>query len=461
MKIKNIYVETYGCTASLNDSEIMKGILSRKGFNIVENEKIADIVILNTCVVKGPTIKRMESRIKHFSNFNKRFIVTGCMPEVLSDKIKKLATKASMISTHHIKEIAKVVKSVLDGKRRKRIEIIGKSRIPKLCLSRIYKNKLIGITQLSQGCSGNCSYCLVKLVKGYIFSYPRELILKDVRQNLIAGCKEIWLTSQDNAAYGLDYGKNELPELLKKILSLKGKFFIRLGMMNPSSVLPITDKLIECYKNKKMFKFLHLPVQSGSNKILKLMNREYKAEDFIYIVKKFRKEFPNLTLSTDIIYGFPGERKKDFVQTIKLVEKVKPDILNISRFWPMPGTKAALMEKTKIKKPKTEEKTKTEKTTLKVSLEDLKKRANALMELHKKIALSINKKFLGNRIKMIVDSKGFDNTLLGRAENYKLVAVPTYNRKDSKNHSKNLLGKIIDVKIKKVLSHYLIGELEY
>lgn len=355
----NIYVETYGCAANQSDGEIIKGLLMRTGFSLVENEKLADIVILNTCIVKGPTLKRMESRIKHFSS--KRLIVAGCMPEVLSERIRQFAPKASMISTHHVKEICNTVRKVIEGKK---VELIGKNREEKLCMPRIPQNKNIAIIQLSQGCVNQCSYCIVKFVKGPLFSYPQNKILKDIKQSLRT-CRKIWLTSQDNAAYSLDYGKRELPMLLKKITALKGKFLVRVGMMNPSSLLPIVDKIIDCYKSEKIIKFLHLPVQSGSNKILKRMNRKYKAKDFLKIVRKFRDAFPNLTLSTDIIVGFPGENEKDFDQTSALIKTVKPEVLNISKFWPMPGTKASEMKQ--------------------IPVSEIKKRAIKSMEMHRKL----------------------------------------------------------------------------
>jgi len=419
----NIYFETYGCTANQNDSEIMKGLLASKGFNIVDNEKFADIVILNTCVVKGPTLKKVENRIKHFSR--KKLIVAGCMPEVLSERIRKLAPRASMISTHHVKDI---VKSIMSAVRGKRTEIIGKFRKEKLCMPKVPKNKIIGITQLSQGCLGNCSYCIVKRAKGNLFSYSQDRILKDIRQNLRAGCKEIWLTSQDNSIYGLDRGKSELPELLRKLLKLKHRFFLRLGMMNPLSLSPIADEIIDCYKDKKMFKFLHIPVQSGSDRILRLMNRNYKIKDFVNIIKKFRKELPDLTLSTDIIVSFPSESKEDFNKTLKLVRKVKPDIINISKYWPMPGTSAAQMEQ--------------------LSDNEKKKRATKLMKLHQKIALEKNKKYIGKKVRIFIDDRGFNDVWLGRMENYKVVIV----------RGRNLLGKILEVEINRATSHYLVGK---
>lgn len=428
----NIYIENYGCAANQSNSEIIKGILASRGFNIVDNEKFADVVIINTCIVKGPTVKRMEERIKKFSL--RKLIVVGCMPEIYSKRIKKLAPKASIVSVHHIKEIAKAVKEILE---RKQVELIGKSKEIKLCLPKIPQNKNIGIAQIAQGCVHNCAYCIVKLVKGPLFSYPCELVVKDVGQMLKQGSREIWLTSQDNACYGLDKGKAELPKLLQEIFKLKGKkakFFVRLGMMHPSSLLPIVDEIIECYKSEKMFKFLHLPVQSGSDRILKLMNRNYRVKDFLFIVNKFYKTFPELTLTTDIIVGFPGETREDFKKTLTLIRKIKPDIINISRFWPMLGTTASIMKK-------------------QIDETEKKRRAIELMKLHNKISLEKNKKLIGGEFNVFVNSKGFEgfrNSWLARNENYKRVVVKV-------SEKENLLGKFINTKIIDATSHHLIG----
>ncbi len=427
----NVYIESYGCYANQSNAEIIKGILASRGFNIINNEKIADVVIINTCVVKGPTLRKMEARIAHFSSRKAKLIVAGCMPEVYPDRIKKLAPRASIVSVHHVREVAKVVKEVLEGRQ---IFLIGKSKEIKLNLPRVPQHKNIGITQIAQGCVHNCAYCIVRLVKGSLFSYPRHAILKDVKNMLIRGCKEVWLTSQDNACYGRDRGKRELPELLREIFKLKGKkskFFVRVGMMHPASLALIIDKMLECYENEKMFKFLHLPVQSGSDKILKLMNRKYKIRDFLLIVNKFRKKFPQGTLSTDVIVGFPGETREDFRKTMALIGKIKPEILNISKFWPMPGTKAALMKG-------------------QMNENEKKKRAIELMRLHNNICLERNKRFLGKRMRVLVDAKGFEDSWLARDGNYRLVIIKS---------NKNLLGKRLDVVVKSTARHYLFGKI--
>lgn len=422
----NIYVESYGCSANQSNAEIIKGILASKGFNIVNNEKIADVIVLNTCIVKGPTLKKIEARIVHFSK--KKLIVTGCMPEIFSERIQKLARGASIVSVHHIREIAKAVKDVLEGRQ---VSFVGKSKEIKLNLPRVPQNKIIGIAQIAQGCVHNCAYCIVRIVKGELFSYPQAAILKDIANMLKQGCKEVWLTSQDNACYGCDRGKSELPLLLKEIFKLKGKFFVRVGMMHPSSLLPILDEMLECYENEKIFKFLHLPVQSGSDKVLRMMNRKYEVKDFLFAVSKFRKKFPQGTLSTDVIVGFPGETQKDFKRTLALVSKIKPDILNISKFWPMPNTKAAMLKK-------------------QVDEREKKARTITLMRLHNKICIENNKKLLGKRMKVLVDSKGFGDSWLARDKNYKLIVIKS---------QENLLGKIVDVVVEKAARHYLVCKM--
>jgi len=200
--------------------------------------------------------------------------------------------------------------------------------------------------------------------------------------------------------------------------------------MNPNNVLQIIDDIIEIYQNPKMFKFLHIPIQSGSDKILKLMNRKYSSKDFLKIIEKFREKIPEITISTDIIVGFPEETENDFQETIELIKKIKPEILNRSNFSSHKQTPASKLKKI-LEKIITE-------------------RATELMNLHLKICEDIQKNYLEKEMKVFVDQKGFGNTFLARTENYKLVAVKS---------SKNILGKFVNVKIKKLFPHYLMGEI--
>lgn len=438
--IKFIYIETYGCSANQNNSEIIRGKLVEAGLQLTENPEIADILVLNTCIVKGPTENRMKGRIAELSSLGKPLIITGCMPEV-----RKLGGKnIFLLGINHITEINKLIRRILENKYQEK-EFLAINKEIKLNCSKINQKKLIGITQISEGCLGNCNFCITKLVKKDLFSYPKEKILENIKRDLQQGCKEIWITSQDNAAYGLDSGSS-LIELLDKILKIDKKFRLRLGMMNPDNALPILPELIEIYKNDKIYKFLHIPIQSGSDKILKLMNRKYVAKEFMNIIRKFRKEIPDITIATDIIAGYPHKTREDHEKNLKLIEEVQPGVLNLTRFWARPGTQAAKEKQTESKIART--------------------RTLEIQKMSLKLSLENNKKLEGMELEVFVNDKQ-GNTYFARTKNYKIVIIKLQKSKISDSaqepkfltSEKNLLRKFVKVKIKQAFSHYLIGEI--
>jgi len=338
-----IYFETYGCQANKNNTEIMKGLVKTSGLEITNNPDIADILIINTCIVKEPTEKKIERRISDLRKKykNKPLIIAGCMPEVRNERLQE--QNLYLLGTHHIRDICKLIRKIIERKYNEE-DFLSEKNEEKLCQPKISQRKDVGITQISEGCLNACTFCIVNKAKGKLFSYSQEKIIENIQNDIKSGAKIIHITSQDNASYGLDNGKQKLPELLNKILELKGNFQVKIGMMNPDNVLSILPDLIEIYKHKKMIKFLHIPLQSGSNKILKKMNRKYTTEDFLNIVKKFKREIKNLELWTDIIVGFPGETEKDFQETLKIIKKIKPDFINLSRYWALKGTPASKMK---------------------------------------------------------------------------------------------------------------------
>ncbi|MBD3247403.1 tRNA (N(6)-L-threonylcarbamoyladenosine(37)-C(2))-methylthiotransferase [Candidatus Pacearchaeota archaeon] len=433
--ISEVYFETYGCTANLNSSEIMKGLVKQAGLEITNNIEIADLIIINSCIVKGSTQEKIRRRVSDLLKKGKRVVLTGCMPRLNKKKFLK-KENLFLLDTKRATDIIRLIQDIVNGNCNSSCDKYLKPNDEiKAALPKISSEKQIGITQISEGCLGDCTYCVVRLAKGKLFSYPKEKILKSIKRDVEAGCNEIWITSQDNAAYGNDISNKDgkkkylLPELLENILKIKGRFFVRLGMMNPNNVLKILPELIELYKNPKMFKFLHIPIQSGSNKILKEMNRKYKIKDVLKIIKEFKREIPEIVISTDIIVGYPGETQEDFLKTLNVVSKIKPEILNRSNFSSRSGTPAADL---KPIKPRI-----------------MKKRSNQLMKLHLQICKELQKPWIGKEIKVLVDKKGFENTWLARTSSYKLVAV----------HSKeNLLGKRINVKVKGSSPHYLLAE---
>lgn len=432
MEKPEIYFESYGCTANQNSTEIMKGFVKNAGINITLNEDYADIFVINSCIVKEPTEEKIRTRVSELLVKGKKVILAGCMPRLRKDKLINLENSKNLylLDSSQIKNLTNLIQDIYYNNYHINKYLIPRKEV-KAGLPKISSEKIIGITQISEGCLGECTYCSVKLAKGELFSYPLEDILTSVKDDINSGCKEIWITSQDNANYGNDTKEYNLPKLLNEILNIDGNFYVRLGMMNPENVLQILPELIEIYKHPKMFKFLHLPIQSGSNRILKLMNRKYNKEEIFYIINKFRKEIPQITIATDIIVGFPEEKDNDWHETIEVIKEIKPEILNRSNYCLREGT---LAEKIKDKE---------------ICKNIIKKRANELMSLHLEICKDIQSGYLNKKFKILIDKKGFENTWLGRTENYKLIAVQSKDK---------ILGKIIEVSIKKISPHYLISE---
>jgi len=424
LKYFKFFIETYGCSSNQSDSEIIAGLLAQKKFEIVDSPQKADVCIINTCIVKSPTEQRMIYRIRELSKLGKPLIVAGCMAKTSQQTIKKINPAASMLGPDSIEKISEVVQAAIEGKK----FIFTKDlRKPKICMPRVRKNPIIDIIETSTGCLGNCTYCGVKYAKGKLLSYPIEMIVKEAKQAIADSCKELWLTSQDNSCYGADIGSS-LPQLLDSITNISGKFFVRVGMMNPSHAKTILNELVKTYEDERIFKFLHLPVQSGSDKILKVMNRDYSVKDFIHIVEKFRKSFPQLTLSTDVIVGFPGEQEQDFEKTLDLISKVEPDIVNISKFGARPGTEAAKMEQ------------------LDVSV--VNERSAKTMRIVNEISRKNNEKWVGWRGSCLVDER-IKNGFVARNFAYRPIVIKT---------DENILGRIIDVEIMGVTTNCLLAK---
>jgi len=422
-----IFFQTHGCSTNFSESEVMAGLLAKAGFKITNNKDNADIIIINICTVKGETTALKEIRKTKEEFPDKKLIVAGCIPPEITPKIREINEDTALINTHNIKRITEVVEETLQDNV---IEALtGEDQI-KICLPKIRKNPVIGIIPILSGCNSYCSYCSVKLIKGNLFSYPIENIIEETKNCLKDGCKEIWITSQDNTSYMLEKdGISKLSELLNEILKVNGKFFVRIGMMNPQNILPIIDELIEIYKNEKIFKFLHIPVQSGNNEILKLMKRGYVVNDFKNIISKFRKEIPNITISTDIICGFPTETEQQFNDSLNLIKEIKPDIINISKFIARPGTEAYNLEQ--------------------LSGEVVKSRSRLLTGIFHNIARMQNEKWLDWQGNILIDEKGKNESFIGRNLAYKPIIIKGNFR----------LGDFVKVKIRAITSFDLRGDV--
>jgi MiaB-like tRNA modifying enzyme len=414
-----IYIETYGCTANKSDESIIKGLLIKNNFKIINNFEQANIIIILTCTVINTTEQRMISRFRFFKNLKKKVIVTGCMATVQSKLIKSILPDSIIVPPFYIHYIAEILNEKQN---------INYKKIDKTKLSKCFKGVTASIS-ISEGCDFSCSYCITSKARGKLRSFPLEGIKKDIKLALSQGCKEIQITSQDTSSYGL-YSKNNLGVLLNNINKISGEYRIRVGMMNPYSALKNLNSIISGFENDRIYKFIHLPVQSGDNKILKKMQRKYNISDFFNIINNFRIKFPKITISTDIIVGFPTESEKQFNNSINLIEKLNPDIVNITRFSSRPKTKAKILPG-------------------RIKTEDVKNRSRILSKISKNISFKINKSLIGEKYRLLTTEIGKNKTIIGRAENYKPVILK----------KKIGLGEFINVEIIESAQNYLVGTI--
>jgi len=412
------YLEVYGCTANKADAALIKGILQENKYEIVKNLDDTDFVVILTCTVVDTTEQRMISRLKKLKKTGKFVIVAGCMASAQKEKVKSINPNVKILPpqySHHIVDLLKDEKSVFKNE--------NKTLFPK------YFDSIIAPISIAEGCMFSCSYCITTIARGKMKSFPINEIKNDVCFSIKNGCKEIQLTAQDTSSYGLDI-KSNLGFLLKNIAEVKGEYRIRVGMMNPYTCMKNLKSIISGFKNPRIYKFLHLPLQSGDNDILGKMNRKYYVQDFLEIINNFKKIYPEITISTDVIVGFPSETNGQFQNTINLLKTVKPDITNLTRFSARPYTKAKTMKG-------------------RIKTEIVKQRSRILTEICKEISNEKNKSHIGKKYSILITEKGKNKTFVGRSENYKPVVL--------KENVK--IGNFVDVKIKDARPTYLVGSI--
>jgi len=415
-----VYLETYGCTANKSDSELILGQLACLGWSPTSNLEEADLVIVNTCAVKGVTYRRMKSRLQELKRLGKKVLVAGCLP--LIDP--KCLNGFSAISCRSIPSLPEVLERM---QKNEEVKVLFHSHVEKPLLPRVRLEKISAIVQVEEGCLSNCSYCSVRLARGTLRSFSPENLERMAREAVEDGAKEILLTGQDTAVYGWDIG-TDLPNLVRRLVALPGEFRIRVGMMNPLHVPKILPSLLAAYESPKVYKFLHLPVQSGDNQVLRDMRRGYTVEDFDRIVVAFREKFPDLQLVTDIIVGFPTESEEAFWRTCELLERVKPDKVNLSKFSPMPGTDAARLKQLDSKVVVT--------------------RSRIATELCQRIATEVNRRYVGRTMRALVVERGPRGGFLARTHNYKPVIL-----QDAK------IGEEVEVEVVDAKATHLVGRI--
>ena len=401
---------------------MISGLIVNGGHTLAENSQDSDLNLIVTCSVKDSTATKMVHRIKESNS--KPLVVAGCLPKAEQKTVEKFAENASLLGPNSIGKTLEVIKSTLNGTK---IVALQDSDISKVGLPKIRLNNAIGIVEIASGCMSECTFCQTKLAKGELQSYRIGDIVRQINTELSDGCQEIWLTSTDNGCYGFDIDSN-LPELVNAVSDIPEKFFIRIGMMNPMYMQRIRNNLLKSFESNKVFKFLHVPVQCGSDKVLNDMKRGHTAQTFRDVVEKFRAKFEKFTISTDVIVGFPTETEEDFEKTLDLLQETKPDIVNLSRYSQRPGTDAAEMKQ--------------------IDVLQVKKRSKIAYQLISKISEENNQKWIGWEGQVMFDEE-YENQVRGRNFAYKPIFV----------NQKPKIGQISTVKITDATTHSLIGKI--
>lgn len=323
-----VHFETHGCTTNLGDTRIMQGILEQQGHTLVSTPEEADVLVLNTCTVVQTTDQNMQNVLEKWRRQGKRIVAAGCMAAAQPELLRKTAPEAQLLAPRHLHHIEDAVTG-----RDYTPEYAPKAGLPRAT------GETDVVVPLAEGCLFSCSYCLTKKARGTQTSYPLKDLVADIREALNQGAIEVKLTSQDTSGYGADTG-TDLAHLVREITQIGGEFRVRVGMMHPRTAHRILDPLLDAMDHPNVYKFLHLPIQTGSPRILKAMRRGHTMQEFWDVTEAFRDRFPQGTVSTDIIIGFPGETPKDHEATLDLLRRLQAEHVNITRFSPRPDTDA-------------------------------------------------------------------------------------------------------------------------
>ncbi|EEH53369.1 uncharacterized protein MICPUCDRAFT_29134, partial [Micromonas pusilla CCMP1545] len=337
-----VHVRTFGCSHNISDSEFMAGQLSAYGYTLTTSPEDADLWVVNTCTVKNPSQSAMNTVIERGKAAGKKLVIAGCVPQ--GDKNARELDDLTLLGVTQIDRVVEAVERTLAGDA---VRMLAKKTLPALDLPKIRRNEHVEIVPLSTGCLGKCTYCKTKHARGELGSYAPEALVARVQTAIAEGVTEIWLSSEDTGAYGIDLG-TDVTRLLRDVtaaLPKDGSCMLRLGMTNPPYILAHLDAVAEAMHHPGVYAFLHIPVQAGSDAVLGRMKREYVVADFEKVVDTLLERVPGITIATDIICGFPGETEEDWEMTMALCRKYDFIELHLSQFYPRPGTPAARMKK--------------------------------------------------------------------------------------------------------------------
>ncbi|MEN6423527.1 MAG: tRNA (N6-isopentenyl adenosine(37)-C2)-methylthiotransferase MiaB [Smithella sp.] len=439
MRNKYFYIQTFGCQMNVHDSEQIAALLAAEGYEQSSNMNIADLIILNTCSIREKAEQKVLSQLGRIEKLKKQnpgliIGVGGCLAQHLGTKFhKKVRSLDFVFGTHSIHLLPDIIASI-KAERKKITEIdFHKSLMSLNIFAEPSKDAISSFMTIMQGCNNFCSYCVVPYLRGPEISRPIKDILEETKKLADLGIREVTLLGQNVNSYGknLNDGSN-FTALIKKIAEISGIKRIRFTTSHPRD---LSLELMNCFaEEEKLCRHIHLPVQSGSNRILSLMNRGYTIEEYIKKIDYLRKITPEISITSDIIVGFPGETEKDCQETIDMMEKIRFDSTFSFKYSERDGTAAKKLKE-------------------KVPEEEKLRRLEVLQELQNRHTLEKNTALEGSIQELLVEgrSKNSESDLTGRTSSWKIV--------NFKGES-DLIGKMVNVKVLKAYLHSLRGKIE-
>ncbi len=441
MELNHFYIETYGCQMNERDSLRISAVLKNMGLNAVNEPDEADVIIVNTCSIREKSEHKVYSALGRYRRLKnkKRLIlgVAGCVAQQVGEKFfEKVPELDIVIGTHNIHKLGEIIAQVTKS---------GEQNT-KVCETNFFQtdaerrffapliddiNSVTAFVTIMEGCDNFCTYCVVPYLRGRELSRPAPEIITEINELVKRGVKEVTLLGQNVNSYcsEQDGQKINFPTLLRMIADIGGLERIRFTSSHPKD---LSDELINCFVElPKLCSHIHLPVQSGSTRILKLMNRKYTREHYLQLIEKIRNAKPDMAITTDIIVGFPGETESDFEETMSLLDTVRFDGTFSFKFSPRPLTPSAKMDGQIPYKVKTE-------------------RIMRLQEFQKKVCLEKNRALIGTEQEVLVEGESANGNgqLMGRTSSNRIVNF---------YGDPELKGKIIKIKITDATPNSLIG----
>ncbi len=379
----SIWFEGYGCTANQGETLEMRDHANQLGHELASSSDSAKTVVLGTCTVIESTQNKMEKRISELMDQGKKVIVSGCMATADTKILGEKFPEAPLVSPGDVGGLG---------------DLIGRGG----CKPETLDSPLAAILPISSGCLGRCTYCATLRARGRVTSRSVNDIFFKAQYAIDSGSKELLLTSQDNGAFGAD-SDSSLELLLGELSHLEGDFRLRVGMLNPMLVSGRSEAMAKAWGDSRVYKFMHLPIQSGSQKILDSMVRDHTLEEFWEVVDVFRKYYPEMMIITDIITGFPGETDADHQDTVDLLNRLSPDLVNVTRFSPRKGTPASRYKR--------------------VHGRIVKKRSRELTSLRKALGAKSFKRFVGRQTSILTVENQKKGSTLCRDDNYRPIIL--------------------------------------